>query len=117
VKRRPQYSTSSVRGTDARESRVSFATNFIAKKEYRLLKKDPKQLMVAPYRRVFVMMASVVVGAIFVFLTGAPSALMSIFIVLKIVADVIAHLNQHDMIRKGGGMIQGGEMSPMAGEA
>ena len=42
---------------------------------------------------------------------------MSIFIVLKIVADVIAHLNQDDMIRKGGDTIQGGEMSPMAGEA
>ncbi len=56
-------------------------------------------------------------GAILVFLTGAPSALMSIFTVLKIVADVIAHLNQHDMIRKGGDMIQGGEMSPMTGQA
>ena len=96
---------------------VSFVTNFIGKKEYRLLKKDPEQLMVAPYRRVFVMMTSVVVGAILVFVTGAPSTPTSIFIVLKIVADVIAHLNQHDMIRKGGDMIQGGEMSPMAGEA
>ena len=41
---------------------VSFVTNFIGNKEYRLLKKDPEQLMVAPYRRIFVMMTSVVVG-------------------------------------------------------
>ena len=81
---------------------VSFVTNFIGKKEYRLLKRDPEQLMVAPYRRVFVMMASVVVGAALVFLTEAPNALMSIFILLKIVADVIAHLNEHDMIYRGG---------------
>ena len=80
---------------------VSFVTNFIGKKEYRLLKKDPEQLMVAPYRRIFVMMTSVIVGAVLVFLTEAPSSLMGIFIVLKIVADVIAHLNQHDMIRSG----------------
>ena len=72
--------------------------------------------MVAPYRRVFVMMASVVVGAVLVFLTEAPSALMSIFIVLKIVADVIAHLNEHDMIRRDGEMVQGaGEPSPRPG--
>ena len=45
---------------------VSFVTNFIGKKEYRLLKKDPEQLMLAPYRRIFVMMTSVVVGAILV---------------------------------------------------
>ena len=80
---------------------VSFVTNFIGNKEYRLLKKDPEQLMVAPYRRIFVMMTSVVVGATLVFLTEAPSALMSIFIVLKIVADMIAHLNEHDMIHRG----------------
>ena len=85
---------------------VSFVTNFIGKKEYRLLKKDPEQLMVAPYRRIFVMMASVVLGAIFVALTGAPSALMGIFILLKIVADIIAHLNEHDTIRRGGQALQ-----------
>jgi hypothetical protein len=37
-----------------------------------------------------------------VVLSEAPSALMSIFIVLKIVADVIAHLNAHDMSQRGG---------------
>jgi len=37
-----------------------------------------------------------------VFLTQAPHALMSIFIVLKIVADVIEALNEHDMIQRGG---------------
>ena len=63
------------------------------------------------YRRVFVMMASVVVGAVLVGLTEAPSALMSIFIVLKIVADVIAHLNEHDMIQRSG------ELIPIGGEA
>ena len=67
---------------------VSFVTNLIGKKEFLLLKKDPEQLMVAPYRRIFVMMTSVVVGATLVVLTEAPNALMSIFIVLKIVADV-----------------------------
>ena len=76
---------------------VSFVTNFIGKKEYRLLKKDPEQLMVAPYRRILVMMTSVVVGVVFLGLTGAPHALMSIFIVLKIVSDIIAHLKAHDM--------------------
>ena len=80
---------------------VSFVTNFIGKKEFLLLKKDPEQLMVAPYRRIFVMMTSVVVGATLVVLTEAPNALMSIFIVLKIVADMIAHLNEHDMIHRG----------------
>ena len=59
---------------------VSFVTNFIGKKEFLLLKKDPEQLMVAPYRRIFVMMTSVVVGATLVVLTEAPNALMSIFI-------------------------------------
>ena len=97
---------------------VSFVTNFIGRKEYRLLKKDPEQLMVAPYRRIFVMMASVVVGAVLVLLTEAPSTLMSIFIVLKIIADVIAQLNEHDMIRRGDEMMQSaGEMSPTPSEA
>jgi len=81
--------------------RVSFVRNFIGKKEYQLLKKDPEQLMVAPYRRIFVMMASVVVGGVVVGLTGAPHALMSIFIVLKIVTEVIAHLKEHDMFHEG----------------
>ena len=48
------------------------------------------------------MMTSVVVGAIVVGLTGAPHSLLSVFIVLKIVADVIAHLNEHDMIHSTG---------------
>ena len=80
---------------------VSFVRNFVGKKEYRLLKKDPDQLMVAPYRRILVMMASVVVGVVVVGLTGAPHTLMSVFIVLKIVTDVIAHLNEHDMFYEG----------------
>ena len=79
---------------------VSFVTNFLGKREYRLLKKDPNQLMAAPYKRVFVMMASVFVGTIVVALTEAPHMLMSLFIGLKIVADVIAHLNEHDMTQR-----------------
>ena len=79
---------------------VSFVTNFLGKREYRLLKKDPDQLMAAPYKRVFVMMASVFVGTIVVAVTEAPHMLMSLFIVLKTVADVIAHLNERDMTRK-----------------
>ena len=51
---------------------VSFVRKFIGEEEYRLMKKEPDQLMVAPYRRIFVMMTSVVVGAILVGLTGAP---------------------------------------------
>ena len=81
---------------------VSFVTNFIGKKEYRLMKKDPDQLMAAPYKRVLLMMATVFVGTIVVALTEAPHVLMSIFIVLKIVADVIAHLNEHDMSPENG---------------
>ena len=48
------------------------------------------------------MMTSIVVGVVLVGLTGAPHALMGIFILLKIVADVIAHLNAHDMTLRGG---------------
>ncbi len=47
------------------------------------------------------MMASVVVGVVVVGLTGAPHALMSVFIALKIVTDVIAHLNEHDRFLEG----------------
>ena len=73
---------------------VSFMTNFIGKKEY-LLEDDEEVLMAAPYMRVLAMLALVFIGALAVGLTGAPVALMGVFVALKIVVDAIAHLQEH----------------------
>ena len=67
--------------------------------------------MAAPYKRIFVMMASVFAGVVVVALTGAAHALMSILIGLKIVADIIAHLNEHDMTRRRSGLTAAGVSS------
>ena len=41
-------------------------------------------------------------GAILLYATGAPEALMAGFIVFKIVADVVAHLREHSPGRPDG---------------
>ena len=73
---------------------VSFVTHFLGDKEYKLTA-DTDVLMAAPYIRVGVVFASVFLGAIATYATGAPAAFMSVFIVLKIVVDTIAHLKAH----------------------
>lgn len=73
---------------------VSFVTNFIGRKEYKWTN-DTDVLMLAPYLRIGVMFGSIVLGAIVMVYTRAPAAVMSGFIVLKIVFDLIAHVREH----------------------
>ncbi|HZX19699.1 MAG TPA: DUF6498-containing protein [archaeon] len=72
---------------------ISFLTNYVGKKEY--LNTSIHQQMFAPYGRIFVMHITIVIGAFFVVFTGIPAALIVLFIALKTLVDIGAHLKEH----------------------
>ena len=79
---------------------VSFVSDFIGNKEYKW-SKDTDVLMAAPYIRVGVIFAGVFLGAFLLYATRVPTAFMSVFIVLKIVVDTIAHLKERRKAKDG----------------
>ncbi len=77
---------------------VSFITEFVIPKEYE--ETDVWNLMFVPYRRVFLMQLTIILGAGLVILTGNPkSIIFLLFIPLKIIFDVYAHVKEHEEYR------------------
>jgi hypothetical protein len=71
----------------------SFLWNFVGRGEYRDV--SPGQQMTEPYRRVFVLHLTIVLGAFLVASAGSPLALLVLMVVLKTGFDAAAHLREH----------------------
>jgi hypothetical protein len=76
---------------------VSYVRNFIGAGEFRQVTSN--QLMMRPYGRIAVMHVMVILGAIPAVKWGSPVAAMVLFVLLKIVADAIAHLRERRKFR------------------
>ncbi|MFC6826702.1 DUF6498-containing protein [Halopelagius fulvigenes] len=88
----------------------SFVVNYLGHGEYRGVSPDGQ--MMAPYRRVFVLHLTVVLGAFLVVSLGGPVVLVLLLVVLKTAFDVAAHLREHGRARrrlKTEGPARGGE--------
>ncbi|MGI9323598.1 MAG: DUF6498-containing protein [Pseudomonadales bacterium] len=58
---------------------------------------NPDDLMTAPYKRLVILHVTIIVGGIAIEALGSPLVLLVLFIFLKIVADLRAHLLEHDL--------------------
>ncbi|HYD35641.1 MAG TPA: DUF6498-containing protein [Vitreimonas sp.] len=72
---------------------VSYQTNFINRHEYQHL--SAGELFFRPYPRIIVMHITVILGGFFALSMGSPPAALACMIVLKIIADLGAHLLEH----------------------
>lgn len=72
---------------------LSFVGNVLQRGED--LRTAPTQLMSRPYARVFVLHITLVLGAFLVLGLGEPIAALALFVVLKTVVDLGAHLRAH----------------------
>lgn len=72
---------------------ISFAVNFIGRKEY--LRKKTAELMVAPYPRVVVLHLVILFGAFGVVALGSGMVPVTLLVVLKTGVDVAAHRREH----------------------
>ncbi|MBU1178710.1 hypothetical protein KJ903_05905 [Patescibacteria group bacterium] len=79
----------------------SFCTNFLKKKEY---KSDRHQtfsdLIYAPYKRVVTMYVTLLGGSILVVVFSAPQAFIAVLVIMKTLADILAHMVEHGMINR-----------------
>ena len=66
--------------------------NFIKKEEY---KKEIKEIMMAPYKRIMVMQFTIILAGFILMIFKAPVALLLLFIVLKTFVDYRAHIKEH----------------------
>ena len=71
---------------------VSFVTNFLASGEYRKL--NARQVMGRPYSRVVVLHVTIVLGGFLVMFLGQSLAVLVLFVLVKIIADVLALLRE-----------------------
>jgi len=74
----------------------SFISNYILRKEYQRV--APKQLMVTPFRRVAAMQITMVVGGFLLLQFGQNILYLLVLVMVKIVIDVISHLEEHLII-------------------
>ena len=71
---------------------VSFVTNFLAAGEFRAV--SAPQLMMRPYGRVIVLHVTIVLGGFLALALGPSLGVLLLFVLLKIVVDVAAHLRE-----------------------
>ncbi len=71
----------------------SFAANFVGRKEY--VGRSIGDQMTEPYRRIIVMHLTLIFGAFLFFAFDSTLAVLVLMIVLKVGADLKAHLDQH----------------------
>ena len=76
----------------------SFVVNFVGREEYRNV--SSARQMFAPYRRVFVLHLTVVLGASLVVWSGSPVVLVALMVTLKTGIDALAHLREHGRARR-----------------
>ncbi len=79
----------------------SFILNYFFNKEY--LAYSPKELMVMPFRRIVGMELVLLVGGYLVLHYGVPIYYLASLIGLKIILDLIAHLEEHKVIQPSSG--------------
>lgn len=72
---------------------ISFVTNFIGNREYE--RNTLQQLMTAPYARITLMHVTLIFGGFLILLLQDPVPVILLFILMKIVLDVRAHLKEH----------------------
>ena len=72
---------------------VSFAVNFIGRREYQ--GQTVSTLMSAPYRRIIVMHLAIILGAWLVMALGTPAPVLALLVVIKIALDVRGHRKAH----------------------
>jgi hypothetical protein len=77
---------------------ASYQRNFIGRQEY--AHTGPVTLMIEPYRRVFVLHATVVLGAIAITVIGSPAGAVAIMIGLKTLFDLFGHWSEHNRARQ-----------------
>jgi hypothetical protein len=73
---------------------VSYRANFVGEREYE--RTGPVTLMVQPYRRVFVLHLTIVLGAFGVAAIGAPVGALVIMVLVKTALDLRGHWKEHD---------------------
>jgi hypothetical protein len=73
---------------------ISFNQNFIKNKEYTKTKKR-ENVMVAPYKRIFLMQIVLIFGGILSTVFNS-SAIIALFVILKIFLDIFAHRKEHE---------------------
>lgn len=56
--------------------------------------------MTAPYGRVILMHVSILFGGFVVLATGAPGAVLALFVVLKTIVDLRAHVREHGGLKR-----------------
>ena len=72
---------------------ISFWFNYLGRGEY--LRTSPSAQMFAPYGRLIVLHITIIVGGMAIAITGAPSAVVAILVLLKTGMDLGFHLAQH----------------------
>lgn len=77
---------------------ASFVLNFILKGEYR--NASAKECMARPYPRIIVMHLTILLGAFISFALPGAGAIMAVFVIAKIFADVAAHKKEHAVAAK-----------------
>jgi hypothetical protein len=71
----------------------SFLNNFIRKGEY--LIRSSRQIMGQPYSRIVLMHLTLIFGGFLIMLLGSSLFALLLFILLKIILDLIAHVREH----------------------
>jgi len=77
---------------------VSYRGNYLDRREYE--RAGPVTLMVEPYRRVFVLHLTVVLGACAVAAIGAPVGALAVMVLVKTVLDLRGHWREHDRAQR-----------------
>jgi hypothetical protein len=75
----------------------SYRVNFVGEREFE--RAGPVTLMVDPYRRVFVLHLTIVLGAFAVDLVGAPVGALVVMVLAKTALDLRAHRREHARMR------------------
>ena len=68
---------------------ISFFVNYLAKQEFR--RADFMQMMVSPYKRIFLLQVVIIFGGWIVIISGENSAILALLVVGKILLDIKAH--------------------------
>lgn len=72
---------------------ISFATNYIGKKEYKHI--QLQQLMAAPYKRIALLHLVIIASGFLVMLLGQPKIIIVLFVLIKTVVDFASHNKEH----------------------
>jgi len=75
---------------------ISFFVNFIGNEEFRKISLG--QQMGQPYKRIFLMHFTILLGGFGTMIIGTPTFALVFMIILKMVPDLISHLKEHSAL-------------------